>query len=38
REQITLIKTTWRIPDEVPFPESELVPLLAGQEMRWQMV
>lgn len=36
-EQITLTKTTWRIPDEVPFPESGLVPLWAGQEMTWQM-
>ncbi|MEM6611887.1 MAG: dihydroorotase [Cyanobacteria bacterium P01_C01_bin.72] len=37
-EQITLTKTTWRIPDYVPFPESRLVPLWAGQEMKWQMV
>ncbi|MGF1496729.1 MAG: dihydroorotase [Elainellaceae cyanobacterium] len=37
-EQITLTKTAWRIPDEIPFPESGLVPLRAGQEMTWQMV
>ncbi|MEM6435982.1 MAG: dihydroorotase [Cyanobacteria bacterium P01_D01_bin.115] len=36
-EQITLTKTTWRIPDEVPFVESGLVPLWAGQEITWQM-
>jgi len=36
-EQITLTKKTWRIPDEVPFLESGLVPLRAGQEMTWQM-
>jgi dihydroorotase len=36
-EQITLIKTTWRIPDELQFPESGLVPLRAGEEMMWQM-
>ena len=36
-EQITLTKTTWRIPDEVPFIESGLVPLWAGQEITWQM-
>ena len=36
-EQITLIKSPWRIPDEVPLPESELVPLRAGEEMMWQM-
>ncbi|WP_353260164.1 dihydroorotase [Prochlorothrix hollandica] len=37
REQITLTKTPWRVPDQVPFPESELVPLRAGQEMTWHM-
>jgi dihydroorotase len=37
-EQITLTKTTWRIPDEVPFPESGLVPLRAGEEITWQLV
>ncbi len=36
-EQITLIEKTWRVPDEVPFPESPLVPLRAGQEMTWQL-
>ncbi len=36
-EQITLTKATWLVPNEVPFPESELVPLGAGQEMTWQM-
>ncbi len=37
-EQIALTKTTWRIPDELPFPESGLVPLRAGEEITWQMV
>ncbi len=36
-EQITLIKRTWRIPDEVPFIESGLVPLWAGQKITWQI-
>ena len=36
-EQITLTKTTWRVPDEIPFIESGLVPLRAGQEMTWLM-
>lgn len=36
-EQITLTKTPWRVPDEVPFPESALVPLRAGQELTWKM-
>jgi dihydroorotase len=37
-KQITLTKTTWHIPDELPFPESGLVPLRAGEEITWQMV
>jgi len=37
-EQITLTKIPWRIPDQLPFPESELVPLRAGEEIMWQMV
>ncbi|MEO1352024.1 MAG: dihydroorotase [Cyanobacteria bacterium J06635_15] len=37
-EQITLTKTTWRIPDEVPLTGSGLVPLRAGEEMTWQIV
>ena len=36
-EQITLTKTTWRIPDEVPFTDSGLVPLRAGEEITWKM-
>ena len=36
-EQITLTKTSWRIPDEVPFTETGLVPLGASSEMTWQM-
>ena len=36
-EKITLTKTTWQIPDEVPFTEAGLVPLRAGEKMTWQM-
>ncbi len=36
-DQITLAKITWRVPDEIPFTESPLVPLRAGQNMIWQM-
>jgi len=35
--KITLNKTTWRVPQELPFTESGLVPLCAGEEMSWQM-
>jgi dihydroorotase len=37
-EKITLAKTTWRIPDNVPFMESQLVPLGAGQDISWELV
>ena len=37
-ERITLRKTSWVVPHELPFPNSAVVPLLAGQEMTWQMV
>ncbi len=36
-EHITLTKTTWRVPDEIPFAESKLVPLLADEELTWQI-
>ncbi|NJL44846.1 MAG: dihydroorotase [Leptolyngbyaceae cyanobacterium SM2_3_12] len=37
KTQVTLTKTTWRIPDELPFGESGLVPLRAGEDLTWQM-
>jgi len=35
--KITLNKVTWRVPQELPFTESGLVTLCAGEEMSWQM-
>ncbi len=35
---ITLKKESWTVPDEVPFTESGLVPLRAGEAMAWRMV
>jgi len=37
-KQITLSKTTWRVPDQVPLLESGIVPLGAGQQMTWHIV
>ncbi|MBD2234813.1 dihydroorotase [Phormidium tenue] len=37
-DRITLSKTTWRIPDELPFVDDGLVPLRAGEAMTWKMV
>ncbi|MEY2984775.1 MAG: hypothetical protein RLZZ568_1392 [Cyanobacteriota bacterium] len=36
-ETLTLTKTPWRVPEEIPFPESGLVPLRAGQTLAWQL-
>jgi dihydroorotase len=36
-DRITLTKTTWRIPDELTFVDSGLVPLRAGETMTWAM-
>lgn len=37
-DQVTLTKTPWRVPDQLPFTDSPLVPLGAGQELTWQLV
>lgn len=36
-ETITLVKEQWRIPESLEFPDSDLVPLGAGEEMSWRM-
>lgn len=35
--QITLTQTPWRIPDVLPFPGADLVPLRAGEELTWKL-
>ena len=37
KEQITLRKMAWRIPEAVAFSGSELVPLRAGEEISWKV-
>jgi dihydroorotase len=34
---ITLEKSSWHIPDELPFPGSPVVPLRAGETLEWRM-
>ncbi len=34
---VTLKKESWTVPDEVPFTESGLVPLRAGETLAWRM-
>ncbi len=36
-DRITLNKQSWTIPEEVPFTESGLVPLRAGETLTWKM-
>jgi dihydroorotase len=35
--QITLKKESWVVPDEIPFTESGLVPLRAGETLTWKL-
>ncbi len=37
-DTITLAKSPWRIPSELPFLNSGLVPLRAGEELTWRML
>lgn len=37
QDQITLVKKPWTVPRELPFGSHTLVPLRAGEEMRWQL-
>ena len=34
---LTLQKTAWKIPDEIPFPASNVVPLRAGETLNWRL-
>ena len=34
---VTLRKTAWKIPDEIPFPVSNVVPLRAGETLSWRL-
>jgi len=36
--KITLEKTAWTVPAELPFGDGVLVPLRAGEEMRWKLM
>ena len=36
-EKITLEKTTWTVPSELPLGDSVLVPLRAGENMSWRL-
>ena len=38
REQITLEKSAWTVPDAYPFGDEQVVPLAAGEQLSWQLV
>jgi len=37
-EQLTLVRREWTIPDELPYGASTVIPLRAGEPMRWAVV
>ena len=37
RETITLCRRQWQVPDTLPLGDAELVPLLAGEALEWQV-
>lgn len=37
KDRITLIKRPWQAPQELPFGQDSIVPLRAGETLRWQL-
>jgi dihydroorotase len=37
-DSITLAREAWRAPDALPFGDDEIVPLRAGENLRWRIV
>jgi dihydroorotase len=37
-DTITLIKQAWEIPTSLPFAENEVVPMMAGEVLRWKLI
>ena len=38
QDKITLVKETWNVPKELPFPPDALVPFRAGSTVAWRML
>lgn len=38
KEQITLTQENWQVPENLPFDGDVLVPLRAGQSLRWKLI
>ena len=37
-DHVTLVREAWTVPDELPFGDGTIVPLRAGQQVRWRIV
>ena len=37
RNKITLVKKEWTIPQDLPFGENRVIPLMAGETLNWQL-
>jgi len=37
-DRVEIAKKSWHIPDELPFPDSALVPLRAGEVLTWKLI
>lgn len=37
-ERITLVKKSWEVPESLPFGEERLVPLRAGEAVKWRLL
>ena len=35
-EKVTLEKSPWVVPDTLPYPESSLIPFMAGETLNWK--
>jgi dihydroorotase len=36
-DSITLVRETWRVPETFPFGDQTIVPLRAGEDLRWRI-
>ena len=38
RDTVTLVREAWRVPDALPFADGTIVPLRAGEDVRWRVL
>ena len=37
-ETVTLVREPWQVPDQLPFGDSQVVPLCAGETLQWRLL